>query len=112
MKRMNISIFLMLVMAVNLEVIVAILDTQGTEVRRFHISRVLEILQEIKFRLLYLNYPDVKHKKIQKKEHHLYGSSVGSHCYYTIEYFRKEICAGHLCKYVQLTQKVKKCVST
>ena len=99
-------------MAVNLEIIVAILDTQATEVRRFHISRVLEILQEIKFRLLCLNYPDVKHKKIQKKEHHLYGSSVGSHCYYTIEYFRKEICAGHLCKYVQLTQQVKKCVST
>ena len=112
MKRMNISIFLMLVMAENLEIIVAILDTQGTEVRRFHISRVLEILQEIKFRLLYLNYRDVKHKKIQKNEHHLYGSSVGSHCYYTIEYFRKEICAGHLCKYVQLTQQVEKCVST
>ena len=109
---MNIPVLLMLVLTVNLENIVAILDTHGAEVHRFHISRVLEILQEIKFRFLYLNYRDKKNKKNQKKEHHAYGTSVGSYCYYTIEYFTKEICVGRICKYVQLTQQVKKCVST
>ena len=109
---MNISILPMLVLTVNLEIIVAILDTQGTDLRRFHISRVLEILQEIKFRFLHLNYHEVKHKQIQKKEHHVYGSSVGSYCYYTIEYFTKKICVGRICRYVRLSQQVKKCVST